>query len=303
MCSNVNILAVDIGGTSVKMGVVSDGKVLENTSIRNVFKGKSELLMSGIKDICEGYIRKYNISKVGIGCPGDICEGKVLLATNLGWKDFDLYNAFKEIFPSLEVYIDNDGYAAALAEMYYGNLKDVSDGIFITIGRGIGGAIIVNNKILYGHYQKGGKIGHMTIHYNGRRCNCGRKGCFETYGSVLGLIKSVKEENQKAPEADKIDVEKLSGIQIVSYKNDGKKVAINGVKKWNSDIRTGILDLCNIFDPEMIVIAGGITESGLLDVQGIQDFIASNYYDKCQVRLAKYKGKTGLIGASLLTQK
>ena len=125
MCSNVNILAVDIGGTSVKMGVVSDGRVLENTSIRNVFKGKSDQLMDGIKDICQDYITRYNIKKVGIGCPGDICEGKVLLATNLGWVDFDLYNAFKEVFPFLEISVDNDGHAAALAEMHYGNLKDV----------------------------------------------------------------------------------------------------------------------------------------------------------------------------------
>ena len=125
MSSNVNILAVDIGGTSVKMGVVSDGRVLENTSIRNVFKGKSDQLMEGIKDICQDYINRYNISKVGIGCPGDICEGKVLFASNLGWVDFDLYSAFKEVFPNLEVYIDNDGHAAALAEMHYGNLKNV----------------------------------------------------------------------------------------------------------------------------------------------------------------------------------
>jgi glucokinase len=303
MSSNVNILAVDIGGTSVKMGVVSAGRVLENTSIRNVFKGKSDQLMEGIKDICQDYINRYNISKVGIGCPGDICEGKVLFASNLGWVDFDLYSAFKEVFPNLEVYIDNDGHAAALAEMHYGNLKNVENGIFVTIGRGIGGAIIVNNKILYGNYQKGGKIGHMTIHYNGRKCNCGRKGCFETYGSVLGLIKSVKEENMKLDDSEKVDVEKLSGMQIVSYKNENKKAAIKGVNKWNKDIRIGLLDLCNLFDPEMIVIAGGITESGLLDIQGIKDYLSSHYYNKCDVRLAKYKGKTGLVGASLLVNK
>ena len=298
------VLAVDIGGTSIKIGVVLLDKVIESTSIRNTFKGKPETLIDGIKDLCNPLISKYNISKIGVGCPGDIVNGVVVYASNLGWRNFDLLNAFKQEYQDFDIAVANDGQAASNAEVTYGELKGVEKGLFITIGRGIGGAIILGHQILNNVYNIEGRFGHMVIHTKGRKCNCGRRGCFETYASVLGLIQTAKDENSKCKEEDqKIETDKLSGYQIVQYKKQGNKVAIEAVRKWNNSIAEGILNLCNIFDPSVVVIAGGITESDLISLYYIKQFLSNHDHENCEVKLAKFKSKTGMIGAASLVNK
>lgn len=299
MVDNEYILAIDIGGTSIKIGVVKQDNVIENTSTRNVFKGKSNQFIKGIKDFCNIYINKYNITKIGIGCPGDIINGKVETAANLGWKNYNILEDFQNNFPDLEIKICNDGLAAFYGEKKYGKLKDIDNAIFITLGRGVGGAILMNNQIVIGSHLKGGKIGHMIINRNGRRCNCGRRGCLETYASVLGLINTVKEYNMHTiDENSKISDEKLSGYQIVQYAKGNNKMVLSAIRKWNYDIAEGILNLCNLFDPQRIVIAGGITESDLIDLELIKTFINNRGYEQCEVYLTSFKGKTGLIGAA-----
>ena len=295
------VLGIDIGGTSIKIGVVSNCNVIESASIRNVFKGNFDALLPGIKEICDLYVNKYNINKIGIGCPGDIVDGVVKVASNLGWKNYDILNVFKKSYPECEIVVENDGKASCQAEIQYGVLNGVSDGLFVTIGRGVGGVIITNNHQIHGKYNNGGKIGHMVIQKNGRRCNCGRRGCFESYASVYGLIQTIKEINFHWPnEEEKIDTEKLSGVQIVNYNKKGSIVAKEGLKRWHKDIAEGILNLCMIFDPSVIVIAGGITDSGLMDLDIIKGFLTRGGYDKCELHLAKFKGKTGLVGAASL---
>lgn len=298
------ILAIDVGGTSVKIGVIESSNVIENTSIRNVFKGKSQNFIPGIKDICDRYIQKYNINKIGIGCPGDIDDGVVVLASNLGWVNYNIAQDFKNQYPDMEIKVANDGFTACNAEIKYGNLKDVNNGLFITIGRGVGGAIIIDKKILTGENNRGGKIGHMVIHHKGRKCNCGRRGCFETYASVSGLIQTVREFNNKCnDESQKINTEKLSGFQIVGYHKDGNQMVQQAVNKWHYNLIEGILNLCNIFDPSVIVVAGGITEGGLLNVEYINKTLKNNGFENCTLLLASFKGKTGLIGAASLYTK
>lgn len=295
------ILGIDIGGTSIKIGVVNGCHVLENTSIRNTFKGKNETLIPGIKEICDQYIKKYQLHKIGIGCPGDIVDGVVIFASNLGWRNYSILKDFQNAFPQCQVNVDNDGNAACQAEIKFGQLNQVKDGLFVTIGRGIGGAIIIDEQIIHGVHNHGGRFGHMIIHTNGRKCNCGRKGCFETYASVLGLIQTVKEFNEKLKsEKGKIPTDKLSGYQIVQHKKNGNKMVENALKKWHNDIAEGLLNLCNIFDPSIIVIAGGITESGLLNLKYLQSFLKKFGYSDCVVTLATFKGKTGLVGAAAL---
>lgn len=295
------ILGVDIGGTSVKIGVVKNGEVFESTSIRNLFKGNPSLLTSGIKDICDTYILKYNINKIGVGCPGDIFNGIVVFASNLGWKNYDILTDFKKTFPNCDILIDNDGNTSCQAEIKFGKLNNVSDGLFITIGKGIGGAIIIENKIFHGMHNQGGRFGHMVIHTNGRKCNCGRSGCYETYASVAGLLNTVKEVNSRWPKInERINVYKLSGFQIVKLIQQKNQIAIEALKKWHNDVAEGLLNLCHIFDPSTIVIAGGITESGLLDLNFIKTYLKEYGYEDCDVFLATFKGKTGLVGAACL---
>lgn len=297
------VLGIDIGGTSIKIGVVNADQILESTSVRNTFKGASKNLLPGIKPICDNYIKKYNIKKIGVGCPGDIENGVVVLAANLGWNHFNILEEFKKYYPDCSINVDNDGNAACEAELKYGELGNVTNGLFITIGRGVGGTVIVDKKIVHGIHNRGGKFGHMVIHTNGRKCNCGRRGCYETYVSVLGLINTVKEVNERTSDPNaKIDTSKLSGYQIINYLKDNKSVAIEGVRKWHNDLAEGLLNLCLVFDPSVIIIAGGITEGPLLNIEYIQKYLASHDYESCEVKVATFKGKTGLVGAAALCE-
>lgn len=298
---NEYILSIDIGGTSIKIGVVCKENVIESTSVRNVYKGKPDLLVLGIKSICDNFINKYNITKIGIGCPGDILKGVVIFASNLGWKDFNILKAFNDVYPEMIINVDNDGNAACQAEIKFGKLKNVENGLFVTIGKGVGGAIIVDNKIVHGSHNKGGRFGHILTNSNGRKCNCGRRGCFETYASVSGLIQTVKETNEKLKDKyEPISEEKLSGYTIVKLYKEFNPIINEAIQKWNKDVAEGLLDLCHVFDPSIIVIAGGITESGLLNLNFIKSFLEKHYYDDCKIVLSKYKGKTGLVGAAAL---
>ena len=295
------VLAVDIGGTTIKMGVVNKSEVIDITSIRNSFKGNFNELLPVITGIMNNYLNKYHINKIGIGCPGDIENGFLYFASNLGWKNIDVLKEFQKVFPRCEVKVENDGIAACNAERTYGRLKDVDNCVFVTIGKGIGGALILDNKIILGSHKFGGRFGHMVTKSGGRHCNCGRKGCFEAYGSISGLIKTVKEYNLKwTKKEEQIDIDKLSGYKILSYLKENNPVAKEGVKRWHKDIAEGLLNICHMIDPKEIVIAGGVTESELLDIEYIKKKMAKHGYDKCELSLANLKGKTGLVGAASL---
>lgn len=301
MSNNNYILAVDIGGTSIKIGVVNKSEVIDSTTIRNSFKGHFDDLLPVIKGIMNNYINKYHINKIGVGCPGDIKDGYLYFASNLGWKDINILEKFKNEFKDLEVKVENDGLAAFKAERLYGRLNGVSNGIFVTIGKGIGGAILIDDKVLLGSHSFGGRFGHIVIRSGGRFCNCGRKGCFEAYGSISGLIKTTKEYSLKwTKKEEQLETDKLSGYKILSYLKENNPVVKESVKRWHKDIAIGLINLCHIVDPTDIVIAGGVTESELLNIEYIKNKMIKHGYDKCELSLASLKGKTGLVGAASL---
>lgn len=295
------ILAIDIGGTSVKIGVVEENRILEKYSTRNIFKGKQNQLVSGIKDVCENYIKKYNISKIGIGCPGEIINNTITIASNLGWQNFNVVEDFSKAFPNCQVFVENDGNAAYLAERTYGQLQEYDNCVFVTIGRGIGGTIVCKGLPQPGTHGLGSRIGHMVIKTHGRKCNCGRQGCFETYGSVYGLIRTMKDTNRKwENESERIEDSDLSGYKLAKYKTLKHPIIQKGLTQWHDDLAEGLLNLCFLVDPEIIVIAGGITESNLIDIDYIKNRLVNCGYDKCELKVSSFRGKAGLIGASLL---
>lgn len=301
MLQNEYILGIDIGGTSVKIGAIYQGRVVESESIRNSFKGNFESLIPAILPICNKLISSYSIKKMGIGCPGDFNGDILIKAINLGWQNINVIECFKKEFSNMEIMVANDGNAAYLAEKTYGDLKNVVNGIMLTIGKGIGGKIIANGSLLKGQFDMGSRIGHIIIKSDGRRCNCGQKGCFESYASISGLIKTVKEYNLRPyPEKLKIDVDHLSGFKIVNYLKAESKIVLDAVNKWHKDLADGILSLCNIVDPSIIVIAGGVTETNILNVDLLIEKIHKKGYKNVIIKKSTLKGNTGIIGAASL---
>ncbi len=298
-----NILAIDIGGTSVKMGVVNEYNILEFVSIKNIWKGKQNKLIPSISKTIDKWLLQYpDINKIGIGCPGDIKEGVVLKASNLEWENFEIVKLLKQKYSGFDIKIENDGRAATLAELHHGKLKDVNTGLFVVFGRGVGGSIIINNQIYKGANDLGGKFGHMVIKSGpkARNCNCGRKGCFESYCSIAGLIQTIKDTNYRSENREPL--KNLGGLRVYELSSNNHPTVLKAIENWNYDIAESLLSLVLIIDPTDIVLAGGVTESGLVNVEIIKKVFAEQRYDKINIQISDFKGKAGLVGAATLHQ-
>ncbi len=293
------VLAVDIGGTSIKTGIVEEDQILEFASYKNVWKGHQEKLVPFFNKIFQHWIQQYNITKMGIGCPGEIKDGVVVFAANLKWHNFELVKQLQQIFPQMTIKIENDGRAATLAELEYGKLKDAKNALFIVFGRGVGGSLVINHEIYTGSYNRGGNFGHMVIkNYKARKCNCGRKGCFETYASVAGLVQTIKDVNYHSK--NPVPLKELGGLRVVDLANNQHPIVIKAVQQWNLDIAESILSLALLLDPSHIILAGGITESGLIHIELIKEKLKEQGYEDVVVELSSFKAKAGLVGAATL---
>lgn len=250
-------IGIDLGGSHIAIGVVDkDGKILDKREkrLRGIEKKaiKKTIENEIITNVKE-YSKLYKINEIGIAVPGTVSKEKVIKSVNLGLKDYKIIeNIQKEI--DLPIKIRNDAKCAALAEHTYGALKKYSRVLFLTLGTGIGGAVIIDGKLLNTGELPGCEIGHMVIKQNGILCNCGRKGCFEKYASMKAFKDNLR--NQLGYD------ENTSGKQLMAILKDNKKgnpdyEKIEKIRKqYIKDLSTGISNLINIFEPEAIGIGG-----------------------------------------------
>lgn len=195
------------------------------------------------------------VSGVGVGFPGVVDNG-VVIGGGVNLPRFDnisITNVLSDLV-KMPVVVDNDANMMALGESAYGNAIGYDDVIFITIGTGIGGAILVDKKILGGYRNRGGELGHTIIEKDGKSCACGAKGCFETYASTRALISQYKQKTSDDP--------LINGEIIVEHFLRGETAAIEVMNQHFDYMAIGICNLVNIFSPQLVILGGGISESG-----------------------------------------
>ncbi|MDE7380215.1 MAG: ROK family protein [Clostridia bacterium] len=260
-------LGIDIGGTNVK-GVLVDerGKILCDGSVPTGCESGGENMCKNIASLCADLQNRAGVKPIaaGVGCPGIIAEdGTVLFAGNLGLNNFPLKERLSRLL-SMPVCVTNDANAAALGEAAFGAGKDYNDSVFITLGTGVGGGIIIGGKIFEGGKNAGAEIGHMVIKHGGEKCTCGRKGCFEAYSSATALIR----DTRKAMEADNSSamwkcggLDKVTGKTAFDYA-DCDPAAKSVVDGYVYDLACGIINLANIFRPQAVILGGGVAEQG-----------------------------------------
>ena len=300
--SNMKI-GIDLGGSHIAIGVVDkDGKILDKREkrLRGIEKKaiKKTIENEIITNVKE-YSKLYKINEIGIAVPGTVSKQKVIKSVNLGLKDYKIIeNIQKEI--DLPIKIRNDAKCAALAEYTYGALKKYNRVLFLTLGTGIGGAIIIDGKLLNTGELPGCEIGHMVIKENGILCNCGRKGCFEKYASMKAFKNSLR--NQLGYD------ENTSGKQLMAILKDNKKgnpdyEKIEKIRKqYIKDLSTGISNLINIFEPEAIGIGGSFvyfSEVLLEDLKReiIEQNMLFNPRKDINIQTAILGNEAGIIGA------
>ena len=292
-------IGIDIGGSHIGIGIVNEnGIIVEKIEKRIMSKEKKNIkktLEDYITEQIKKFLEKYKISKIGICSPGTISNNIIKKSVNLNLENYDLA---QEVSKKIEkqIKIRNDCECAAIAENKYGCLKGYDRAVFITLGTGIGGSVIINNKLLDTGEVHGCEFGHMIIEKNGLQCNCGKKGCFEKYGS----IKAFKDNLRKALNLD----EKTRGQDLIEIirKNEDSQIIINIINEYIDNLSIGISNIINIFEPEIIGIGGSfVYYSDILLEKLKQNIIEKNYLfnprNNVNIATAILGNDAGIIGS------
>ena len=298
-------IGIDLGGSHIAIGVLDNkGKILEKVEKRIT---KSE--RNNIKKVIEEYIiektsnflHKYKITEMGIAIPGTIKNEIVAKSVNLGLKNYDIIkNLQKKI--QLPIKIRNDGKCAALAENKYGALRSYERSIFLTLGTGIGGAVIIHNELLDTGELPGCEFGHMLIEKNGKLCKCGKKGCWETYASMKAFKDNLREILNLD---DRTSGKELLDILRKIDKNNPKYIQTNKlIEQYVDYLSIGISNLVNIFEPEAIGIGGSFVfyeEIFLEKLKNkiINDNLLFNERKEIIIQTAILDNDAGIIGSTL----
>ena len=310
------LIGIDLGGTNIAAGLVSEsGEVLGKVCIPTSSERGSESIIEGLSEACEvlqkeaGFDRA-DLKAIGIGVPGmmDPDTGIVIFCPNIPIENVDLTARLKEQW-GVPVFVNNDANCAALAEAHVGSAKDTSNAICITLGTGVGGGIIIDNKIYSGFNGAAGEVGHLLVQLDGRQCGCGRKGCWETYASATGLIKTTREYMQEHPETAMWelvgnDLEKVSGRTAFDAMRKGDEGGKAVVDIYIKHLAAGVIDLINIFQPEVLCVGGGISNEGDTLLNPLQKLVDEARYTRgvpqTTIKRALLGNDAGIVGAAML---
>jgi len=296
-------IGIDVGGTSIVAGVVDDScKILAKAKVptapeRGVEAVVADMGLSAAEAAAKAGLAKSDITWLGIGSPGvhSKKDGTLVYACNIPYDNTPVVSMLQKSW-DCPVYIENDANAAALGEAYAGAASDARHAVMLTLGTGLGGGIIIDKRVYAGFNDAGGELGHMVIVKDGAACTCGRKGCWEAYASATGLIRLTK-EIMGVQEADGMTAFKAM------YAGDAKGKA--AVDAYMGYLVSGMGSIINIFQPEAVVLGGGVSHEGQILLDMIDAILWPEVYTlrglpKPTVRLATLGNDAGIIGAAML---
>jgi len=313
-------IGIDLGGTKIKAGIVDEeGKIIKKDSMPTGRTRKSEEIVNDIcllikKLMSDANLSANDIYSVGIGSPGSLDRerGIIIANFNLGFRYVAMRDAIQKVVP-VPVYIENDANCAAIAESIAGAAKGMDYAVLITIGTGIGGGIIINNKLYIGANGAAAELGHIVLKLNGEACTCGRKGCWEAYSSATALIRqtkaaAVKDPSSKILELVNGDLDKIDAKTAFDAAKMGDETAIKVIDEYIDILADGLANIVNIFQPDIIAIGGGVSKEGenLLaplreKMQGRTLFIGD--LKNTQIVAAQMGNDAGIVGAALISRR
>lgn len=315
-------IGVDLGGTNIAVGIVDENyKIVKKGSVPTLANRDGKLIVKDMAELCKKLIGEAGLTlndiiSVGIATPGTANSetGVVEYANNLPFRNFPLADTLKEYLGIEKVYIENDANAAAKAEAIAGAAKGAKFSVMITLGTGLGGGIVIDNKVYSGFNFAGAELGHVVIQKDGKQCTCGRKGCWETYSSATGLTNMTKEHLIKAREKgihSKIeemidgDLEKCNARVSFAAMKQGDEVGKEIVDEYISYLASGIASIINIFQPNVLSIGGGVcNEKDNLLVPLKEEVFKETYTregtPQTEIKIAELGNDAGIIGAAVL---
>ena len=315
-------IGVDLGGTNIAVGIV-DGeyRILKKKSTPTRMRERTgEEIVTAIITLCEELVREFGVSfseveAIGVGTPGvaNSSNGRVSYCSSLPFDNLPLAQMIREKTGVASVHIENDANAAAWGEAVAGAAKGTASSVMITLGTGVGGGVIVNNCVLSGFNFAGGELGHIVIEKDGVPCDCGRRGCWEAYSSATALVRMTKEKmgecretgRETLMEAMAAERGKVSGRTAFDAMRAGDEAAREVVDKYLAYLATGIANIINIFQPEVLCIGGGVSGEGDNLLKPLVPMVLPQVYgngfvNMTQIRIAKLGNDAGIIGAAYL---
>lgn len=299
---------VDLGGTTVKMGLFqTDGTLVEKWEIPTRTENQSENLLPDIAlallgKLAEKGIPVSDVEGIGMGVPGAVLhDSYVKPCVNLDqWGGFDVAEKLSALC-KMPVKIVNDANAAALGEMSQGGGKGYKNVVFVTLGTGVGGGVIVNGKLLSGVHGAGGEIGHIKVkNHEERTCGCGKRGCLEQYASATGIVNSAKMMLANASIHTAMrDYEELSCKDIFDCAKRGDEAAIQLVEEMTRLLGKALAAISCVCDPEIVVIGGGVARAGDIITKGVQKYFKQYAFpaaEETEFALAELGNDAGIYG-------
>jgi glucokinase len=312
------VLGVDLGGTNSVVGAIPDdggedvGLRIEDTPTAAGADAVVNTIVSMIEGVIEEAItlkgaKREDFVGVGIGAPGplDRKNGVVIVAPNLGWRDFPLRDAVADRV-EIPATLDNDANCATLGEWWRGAAQGTRNVVGLTIGTGIGGGIVLDGQLYHGASDVAGEIGHTTIDSTGRYCRCGNYGCLEAYASGPAIALRAREalERDEASVLHRMVNENLSTLTaatVYDAANNGDALALEVVRDTAKFLGTGVANLLNLLNPDVVVITGGVTRAGDRLFEPLRAEVKRRAFrpavQACRIVPGKLAGTAGMVGA------
>lgn len=295
-----NVICFDIGGTFIKYGVINqDGSLCFKDKTPTPKKDIQQILPMIIMEKLDALQREWSISAISISSCGlvDREAGIVLYSNNIpGYTGMNFIEALSPL-TKLPIFVENDVKCGCMGEMWKGALQGKKDAVFLTLGTGIGGTILVNGKILNGSTNLAGELGHTVIVSNGRSCSCGRKGCFERYASTSALVQDYIRELRRRG----FPVNSISGEEILQLVYKQEPGALKVYLKFVHYLSLGLANIIHLLNPESVIIGGGIVEQNEQLIQDVNKEIEkeamSMYLNNNIISSAILGNQAGLFGA------
>ena len=309
-------VGIDLGGTSIKAGLVDEqGKILCKATCPTLVERGARPVVDDMAKLSLEVIEKGgytldDVKAIGIGLPGiqDPRTGIVPFCTNLYWHEVPVIEWMQETI-NKPIYIGNDATVAGLAESVAGVSAGIENSVFLTLGTGVGGGIVLGGKVYSGTNGVGSELGHMITVIDGELCTCGNRGCWERYASATALIRMGREAAEKHPESQiaasvngKLD--DITAKTVIDAAKAGDEAANEVFERYVYYLCAGLVNIINFIDPEVIVLGGGVSHAGQFLLDAVNRRLPSMVFYKtmpyARVALATLGNDAGIIGAAML---
>lgn len=307
--SNKLFIGIDLGGTKIYTALANEkGEILREIVKPTEASKGYEQIVDKIKETIN-YVKEEvdekDIVSIGIGSPGplDVKNGLIVSPPNLPFNNFNIVKSLQDEF-RLPVFLDNDANAATLAEFKFGAGRGTVNMVFITASTGVGAGAVLNEEIYRGSTSNALELGHTTIDYYGNRCGCGNRGCVESISSGTAIKKAADEVLKSSITTSLRDYELVTAAEVFAEAEKGDRVSNEILREALGYLGAAVANAANSFDPDMIVIGGGVSNGGKIVFDIIEEEMEKRclkpILNHCVIRKAELGGRAGVLGAIAL---